>query len=72
LVVECSIKIKRSDFKRFKHIFMQALTTMDKNNLMEVMDLNGDHDLNLCDRCMYGKHQYPISFEWGFSSKGHS
>jgi hypothetical protein len=29
---------------------------MEKNNLVEGMDLNGDHDLSFCDGCVYGKH----------------
>jgi hypothetical protein len=43
---------------------MQALITMDKKNLVEGMDFNGDHDLNFCDRCVYGKHHdtpFPLS-----------
>jgi hypothetical protein len=33
---------------------------MEKNNLVEGMDLNGDHDLNFCDGCVYGKHHYTL------------
>jgi hypothetical protein len=29
---------------------------MDKNNLVEVMDLNANNDFNFCDRCVYSKH----------------
>jgi hypothetical protein len=29
---------------------------MERNNLVESMDLNKDHDLNFCDGCVYGKH----------------
>jgi hypothetical protein len=41
---------------------------MDKNNLVES---NGDRDLNFCNRCVYGKHHHTlgISFEWCFSCK---
>ncbi len=42
----------------------KLLTTMDKNNLIEGMDLNENHDLNFCDGCMYGKHHhtsFPLS-----------
>jgi hypothetical protein len=49
---------------------MQALTTMDKNNLVEGMDFNGDHDLNFCDRCVYGKHHNtPFLLSGGFYAK---
>jgi hypothetical protein len=37
---------------------------MERNNLVEGMDLNGDHDLNFCDGCVYGKHHctpFPLS-----------
>jgi hypothetical protein len=33
---------------------MQTLITMERNNLVEGMDFNGDHDLNFCDACVYG------------------
>ncbi len=29
---------------------------MDKNNFVEGMDLNGDHDLSFYDELVYGKH----------------
>jgi hypothetical protein len=35
---------------------MQTLVTMERNNLVEGMDLNEDDDLNFCDECVYGKH----------------
>jgi hypothetical protein len=35
---------------------MLTLTTMERNNLVEGMDLNEDHDLNFYDECVYGKH----------------
>jgi len=35
---------------------MQVLTIMDKINLVESIDLNGDHDLNFCNGCVYSKH----------------
>jgi len=54
----CSTKIKRSDLwhQRFEYVSMQALIIMDKNNFVESMDLNGNHDLNFYDELMYGKH----------------
>jgi hypothetical protein len=49
---------------------MHALTTMDKNNVMEGMDINGDHDLNFYDRCEYGKHHCtPFPLSGGFCAK---
>jgi hypothetical protein len=35
---------------------MQTLITMDINNFIEGMDLNGNHDLNFHNGCVYGKH----------------
>jgi hypothetical protein len=35
---------------------MQTLITMEKNNLVESMDFNGDHDLNFYDGCVNHKH----------------
>jgi len=29
---------------------------MERNNLVEGMDFNEDHDLSFCDECVYGKH----------------
>jgi hypothetical protein len=29
---------------------------MDINNFIKDMDFNGDHDLNVYNRCAYGKH----------------
>jgi len=46
---------------------MRVLTTMDKSNLVEVMDLNGKHNLSFYNGCVYGN---PIPFDWGFSCKG--
>jgi hypothetical protein len=44
--------------------------TMDKNNLVEVMDLNGNNDLNLCDGCVYSKHHcIPFPLDEGFHAK---
>jgi hypothetical protein len=31
---------------------------MDKINLVENMDFNGDHDLSFCDGYVYGKHHH--------------
>ncbi len=50
---------------RYSNMFLCGLlTTMDKNNLVESMDLNENHDLNFCDGCLYGKHHhtsFPLS-----------
>jgi hypothetical protein len=35
---------------------MQTLITMDINTFIEGMDLNGNHDLNFYNGCVYGKH----------------
>jgi hypothetical protein len=37
---------------------MQFLITMEKNNLVESMDFNGDHDLNFYDGCVNHKHHH--------------
>jgi len=50
---------------------MQVLTTMDRSNLVEGIDLNGNHDLSFCNGYIV-KPSYPIPFEWGFSCKGNS
>jgi hypothetical protein len=42
---------------------------MDRNNFIEGMDLNGDHDLSLCDGFVHVKSIIPHSFEWVFSCK---
>ncbi len=45
---------------------------MDKSNLVEGMDFNGDHDLSFCDGCVYGKQHCMMYFEFslgGFSCK---
>jgi hypothetical protein len=43
---------------------------MDKNIFIESMDFNGDHDLNFCDRCEYGKHHCtPFPLSGGFCAK---
>jgi hypothetical protein len=42
-------------------IFMCVLKTMDKNNLVEGMDLNGNHDLSFCiDVSMVKHHRTPF------------
>jgi hypothetical protein len=38
---------------KLKHVYMYILTTTDKNNLVKCMDLNGDHDLNFCNGCVW-------------------
>jgi len=49
---------------------MQALIAMDKNNFVESMDLNGDHDLNFYDELMYGKHHCTLFLlSGGFRAK---
>jgi hypothetical protein len=40
---------------------MQVLTSMDRSNLVEGMDFNGNHDLNSYNGCMYGKTIEPHS-----------
>jgi hypothetical protein len=35
---------------------------MERNNLIEGMELNWDHDLSFCDGCVYGKHHYTPFF----------
>jgi len=54
LIIKCSTKIKKNDLwhEKLKHVFIQALTTMDNNNLVENMDLNGNYDLSFCDGCV--------------------
>ncbi len=43
---------------------------MDKNNLVEVMDLNGDNDLSFCDGCVYNKHHCtPFPLNEGSNAK---
>jgi hypothetical protein len=42
---------------------------MDKSNLVENMDFNGDHDLCFCDQCVWETPPYPNSIEWGFCAK---
>ncbi len=32
---------------------MQTLTTMDINNIGEGMDISRNHDLSLCDECVW-------------------
>jgi hypothetical protein len=40
---------------------MHVLTTMDKINLVEGMDLNGNHDLSFCiDVCIVKHHCTPF------------
>ncbi len=58
LITECNTNIKRSDLwhERIEHVYMQTLTTMENINLVEGMDINGDHDLIFCDGRAYGKH----------------
>jgi hypothetical protein len=49
---------------------MQTLATMDKNNIIEGMDISGNHDLNFFDECVYGKyHHTSIFFSKGFCTK---
>ncbi len=66
LVVKCNAKTKRNDLwhQKLGHVYIQTLTTMEINNLVESMDFNGNHDLN--GGCVYGTPSYIISFEWGF------
>ncbi len=43
---------------------------MTRNNLVESIDLNGNHDLNFYDGCEYGKHDNaPFLFNDGFHAK---
>jgi hypothetical protein len=43
---------------------------MDINNIVENMDINGNHDLSLCDECVYGKyHQTSIPLNKGSRAK---
>jgi hypothetical protein len=44
---------------------------MKKKNIVEGMDLNGDHDLSFCDGCVYASKQYCTSFllNGGFHAK---
>lgn len=45
-------------------------TTMDKNNLVKVMDLNGDNDLTFCNGCVYNKHHcIPFPLNGGSHTK---
>jgi hypothetical protein len=37
---------------------------MDKNNLVEGIDFNGDHDLNFCNGCVYGKHHHTLGISF--------
>ncbi len=39
---------------------------MDRNNFIEGMDLNGDHDLSLCDGFVHGKHHHTPFLWMGF------
>jgi hypothetical protein len=49
---------------------MLTLTTMERNNLVEGMDLNGIHDLSFHDGCVYGKHRCtPFPLIVGFHAK---
>jgi hypothetical protein len=54
LIAECNPKIKRNDLwhEKLKHVSIYALTTMENNNLVESMDLNGNYDLSFGDGCM--------------------
>jgi hypothetical protein len=48
-------------------------TIMDKNDLVKVMNLNGNNDLTFCNGCVYSKHHCtPFPFNGGFSCKGNS
>ncbi len=71
LVVKCNTEIKRNDLwhQKLGHVYIQTLTTMEINNLVESMDFNGNRDLNFYDGCVYGTPSYTISFEWGFLCK---
>jgi hypothetical protein len=31
---------------------------MNKNNIVEGMDISGNHDLSFCDECVYGKYHH--------------
>jgi hypothetical protein len=52
LVANYNTKQKKNDLwhRIFKHFFMYSLRTLPKNNFVEGMDLNGDHDLSFYDR----------------------
>jgi hypothetical protein len=49
---------------------MQGLTIMTINNLVESIDLNGNHDLNFYDGCEYRKHDHaPFLLRGGFCAR---
>jgi len=37
---------------------------MDKNNLVEGMNFNGNHDMSFCDGCVYGKQHCTMYFQF--------
>jgi hypothetical protein len=45
---------KKSDLwhQKLEHFYVQSLTKMEINDLVEGMDLNRDHGLSLCDGCV--------------------
>jgi hypothetical protein len=50
LVAKCSTKFQKNDlYQRFGHVFLQALKNMDRKNLVESMNFDGDHDLSFYD-----------------------
>jgi hypothetical protein len=49
---------------------MHGLTIMTRNNLVESIDLNGNHELNFYHGCEYGKHNHaPFLLSGGFHAK---
>jgi hypothetical protein len=48
----------------------KLLATMEKKNLVEGMDLNGDHDLSFYDGSVYSKHHHtPFPLNRGSHAK---
>jgi len=47
----------------------KLLQPWKRNNLVEGMDLNGNHDLSLCDGSVYGKHYISFPLSEGFHAK---
>jgi hypothetical protein len=60
LVAKCKTKIKRSDLwhQKLGHVYIQTYLFPWLLNLVESMDLNGNHDLNFYGGCVYGKHHH--------------
>ncbi len=72
-VVKCNTKIKKNDLwhEKLKHVSIHVLTTMDNNNLVENMDLNGNYDLMsfLQWMCVNKHHRTPFSFSGDFCER---